>query len=240
MQKIWHNGSTHPAIRKWLSLLLILFLVGCSSGKSDVTDQKEQTTTDEQTKQSQSKLSENTKIITINGNDFLDKDLEFYTLMNKMMVELKRSEDIESLEVEKVADRNAYWDEQLESYDNINVNLQSLIELNAMALLGEEKNYYIPDDIITKEEKILSEQIENRKETKALLEAYGKKKYDDSVREYLRVTMLRDRVANELEEKIKKENEGKTDKEVNYKLNQSYEDLYMDQLSTLDVKIHLK
>ncbi|MTW87600.1 hypothetical protein F3157_18445 [Virgibacillus dakarensis] len=234
------RSATSLIIIKWLALLLILFIVGCSSEKPEVTKQKEQTTKNEHTEQSQSELSEGDKVVTLNKNDFLYEDLGFYQLMNKIMVELKRSEDIKKLEEEKAAERNSYWDEQLDGYDKMNVNLQSLIEINAMALLGEEKNYYIPDDMITKEKKKLTVKIEKNEEAKALVETYGKKKYDDSIGEYIRVTMLRDRVANDLEQKIKRENKDAPDKEVSYKLNQAYEDLYMDQLSTLEVKIHLQ
>src|SRR5690606_6190315 len=84
-------------------------------------------------------IASDSKVVTINGKTFNEDDLEFYTLINKVKIQLQVAESNDE-------DQRMYYEEQLEYYDNINVNLQSLIELYAMSLLAEEKNYFVPDE----------------------------------------------------------------------------------------------
>ena len=50
--------------------------------------------------------------------------------------------------------------------------------------------------------------------------------------------MLRDRVAEDLEKELKKEKPKATEQEINFELHKDFEELYMDQLKSLKIKIH--
>src|SRR5690625_6706677 len=65
------------------------------------------------------------------------------------------------IDIEEGDDTIAYLEEQRTYYDNINVNLQSMIELYAMSLLAEEKNYFVPEDKLQTAIKKYNEKVSN-------------------------------------------------------------------------------
>src|SRR5699024_1820594 len=137
-------------------------------------------------------------------------------------------------------DKMVYWDEQLAQYDNINIGLQSMIEIIAMSLLAEEKNYFVPDEKLTTKVEEFEQQIEGNKAVEQLIQDYGEKDYQHHLREYIRQSTLRDRVAHELGDEIAEENPDATDIERNFLLNEKFEELFIDQLASLEVEIQLK
>ncbi len=56
--------------------------------------------------------------------------------------------------------------------------------------------------------------------------------------EYMRQSLLRDRVVEDLEKELKKEKPKATEPEINFELHKDFEELYMDQLKSLKIKIH--
>src|SRR5690625_2713831 len=106
--------------RKIISLLLVVgFLAGCQDNANT-----------ENTEKTAEKPANNdiTKVVTIDDQTLEKEDLDFHMLLNKIRYILKAEQE------EAPSD----FDEQLAYYDNINVNLQSMIELHAMTLLAEE------------------------------------------------------------------------------------------------------
>src|SRR5690625_6998467 len=86
-------------------------------------------------------------------------------------------------------DTIAYLEEQRTYYDNINVNLQSMIELYAMSLLAEEKNYFVPEDKLQTAIKKYNEKVSNVAEATKLIEEYGQEKYNRNIEEYIQQTI---------------------------------------------------
>lgn len=178
-------------------------------------------------------IASDSKVVTINGKTFNEDDLEFYTLINKVKIQLQVAESNDE-------DQRTYYEEQLEYYDNINVNLQSLIELYAMSLLAEEKNYFVPDEKLQDAVKKFNEQVENNEASISLIESYGREKYNRNIQEYVRQTILRDRIAKELEEEVLEEKPDAEEAEISYFLEDKFEQLYAAQIATLDMEIHLQ
>lgn len=178
-------------------------------------------------------IASDSKVVTINGKTFNEDDLEFYTLINKVKIQLQVAESNDE-------DQRMYYEEQLEYYDNINVNLQSLIELYAMSLLAEEKNYFVPDEKLQDAVKKFNEQVENNEVSVSLIESYGREKYNRNIQEYVRQTILRDRIAKELEEEVLEEKPDAEEAEISYFLEDKFEELYAAQIATLDMEIHLQ
>lgn len=178
-------------------------------------------------------IASDSKVVTINGKTFNEDDLEFYTLINKVKIQLQVAESNDE-------DQRTYYEEQLEYYDNINVNLQSLIELYAMSLLAEEKNYFVPDEKLQDAVKKFNEQVENNEASISLIESYGREKYNRNIQEYVRQTILRDRIAKELEEEVLEEKPDAEEAEISYFLEDKFEELYAAQIATLDMEIHLQ
>ncbi|MFS0576079.1 hypothetical protein AB1K83_10605 [Sporosarcina sp. 179-K 3D1 HS] len=179
-------------------------------------------------------------IVTIEGQSFDEEDLKFYTTMKQVEIEWGHLQAIKGLQGEELAERNAYWDEHKRQYANKNVQLQNLIEIHAMSLLAEEKNYFVPDEKLDREVEELTKAIQANEETWEIVQEYGEEDYRLDIREYLRKRLLRDRVYRELEKQVREELPDATDQEVNYATNSRYEDLYVEQVASLERKIYVK
>lgn len=228
--------------RRWLTLpclLLVVFLIASCASDADsneaVDKEVENQAADESNQEEGSE-----SIVTIDGEDMTRDDLAFYTLMDKIKIELNRAEDEEDLAGEELADKNAYWDEQLAQYENVNIGLQSMIEIKSMSLLAAEKNYFVPDEKLEVKVEDFEKQTEGNEAVAQLIQEYGEKDYHYHLREYVRESTLRDRVAEDLSEDIAEENPDASEIERNFLLNDEFEDLFMDQLASLEVEIHLE
>lgn len=220
-------------IRKVLvSVIIVMLLSSCSSGEPKDESTNEQSG-------SVKELKSSDEMVTINEKVFTKDDLDFYTLMSKVDVELKRHLDKETFTGEKLKDRMEYWDEQLKLYENVNVNLQKLIEIHSMALLAEEKGYYIAEKDLEKKMKDFENRIGEVEEASQFIKEYGQEKYNGYLKEYVRKSMLQEKVIDDLLTDIKKEHAETPEDEINYLLEQKYEDLYIDQVKSLDIKMNM-
>lgn len=222
-----------------LRLIYLLLLVGLLSACSaSLTNNPEKNASPETEGKTLPASSES--VVTIDGETMTRDDLAFYTVMEKIMIELNRAEDEANLTGEDLIDKNTYWDEQLTQFDNVNVGLQSMIEMKAMSLLAEEKNFFVPDEKLTSKVEKFEQQIKENQAAEQLIQEYGEENYQSQLREYIRQSTLRDRVAKELAEDIANEHPDSSESEKNFLLDETFEDLFMDQLASLEVEVQLK
>lgn len=222
-------------IRQLSLLLLVGLLSACSANLTSDSAKNDSPETEERTPPANSE-----SVVSIDGETMTRDDLAFYTIMEKIMIELNRAEDEANLTGEDLDDKNAYWDEQLRQLDNVNVGLQSMIEIKAMSLLAEEKNYFVPDEKLTGKVETFEQQIKENQAAEQLIQEYGEENYQSQLREYIRQSTLRDRVATELAEDIAEEHPDSPESERNFLLDETFEDLFMDQLASLEVEVQLK
>src|SRR5699024_5556159 len=163
-------------------------------------------------------------VVTIQDKGFDQADLAFYTLMNQLNIILQ-------MEVTENEKDLAYLEEQMVYFENINVNLQKMIELYAMSLLGEEKNYFVPDEKLLSAVQTFNEKINKSERAVETVKSFGEENYNRNIEEYIRQTMLRDRIAGELEKQLKEENKDAGEREINYLLEKEFEELYSSQLA---------
>jgi|SRR5690625_4251183 len=213
----------------FLFLLIISLLIGCTSNAATDNEQNEVEQEQNEVEQQENDL----RVVTIQEKTFDKEDLAFYTVMNQIKLILQ-------IDIAEGDDTIAYLEEQRTYYDNINVNLQSMIELYAMSLLAEEKNYFVPEDKLQTAIKKYNEKVSNVAEATKLIEEYGQEKYNRNIEEYIQQTILRDRIAKELEEELLEENPDAGKEEINYLLEDKFEDLLMAQIASLDMDIHLQ
>jgi len=77
------------------------------------------------------------------------------------------------------------------------------------------------------------------KEATSLIEEFGEDTYKQKIDEYIRQVLLRDRIAQDLEQEVIDENPDASEEEINYLTENKYDDLYMAQMETLEVEVHV-
>ena len=178
--------------------------------------------------------------ILIEGTNYDEADIEYFTLIEELKIEMGRDEEEQQLSNEKMAERNNFWDEQIQLYENKNVQIQNLIEIVSMALLAEEKNYFIPEEKLQNELETWNERVAGVEKAEALIEDTDEGMYKRKLQEYIRLSLLHDRVVEDLEEELQEENPEWEQQEMNYALGQMYDDLYMDQINSIQIEINLE
>src|SRR5699024_5258531 len=113
---------------KWMTpfiMILMRLLTSCSNDVSEDATTNDDANDEPKTEANSSsedneETSDDDSVVTIDGDDMTYDDLEFYTLMDKIKIELNRAEDKKSLSGDELNDKNAYWDEQIAQYENVN------------------------------------------------------------------------------------------------------------------------
>lgn len=77
------------------------------------------------------------------------------------------------------------------------------------------------------------------KEATSLIEEFGEDTYKQKIDEYIRQVLLRDRITQDLEQEVIDENPDASEEEINYLTENKYDDLYMAQMETLEVEVHV-
>lgn len=228
-------------LKKWiiitLSIVFISTMTACSSDDPSGSQTDEQINSGEQTGE---QTESDGDVITIQDKTFTYDDIAFHQLMNKVKIALQLEKDLETLHGEEADDRTQFWNEQMAYYDHFNANLQSLIEIYSMALLAEEKNYFVPEEKLENFVNEFADKVAGNEKAEQLISDFGESEYKYHLREYIRQMTLRDRVAAELEKEIKEENPDLSEHEINYLLSQKYEDLHADQVASLELEIHVQ
>lgn len=216
--RVWHS----------ISIIILLLLAGCSDDKQDAADEPLP-----KTEQS----AESEKVIEMEGTTFNKKEMEFYALMQKIFIERNRSEDLKKNSEDET---NAYWDSQAAQYENVNVQLQSLIEVHAMALLAKEKNFFVPPEETNEAVEDIRKQMSINPEIQKLVENFGKEDFDIEISSYMEEYLLKQRVMAEIEKDVRSTRPGVSEQEISYESNAMYDELYEDQVKSMDLKFHIK
>lgn len=181
---------------------------------------------------------QNDSVLTINGITIKKEQFDFYVLMNKVTIELQRHANVQVEIAKKTNANRAYWEEQLQQVENENVQLQSVIEWVAMALLAEEKGYVITKEELQQQLDKYRRQLKNVPHANAMVTSFGETLFEKYIAEYVRIQLLRDDVIADLREQLEQESEFHSDRELNYLLQERYEDLFVDQVKSLQIEIH--
>lgn len=179
-------------------------------------------------------------IVSIEGHQFFENDMDFYTFMQKLKNEVNRINDAEGLIGKELEDNDQFWEAQNKQYDNINVQLQKMIDMHAMSLLAKEKNYFIPVEKLEAEVKRFNAVIADLPTVQEMIQQYGEKNYKSNIRLYLEESMLRDRIIGDIEKEVGEKNPDASNQEINFLVKEFYEELYQDHLSQLELHINVK
>lgn len=178
-------------------------------------------------------------VIQMNGTTFNKREMEFYTLMQKIFIERNRAEDLQETPQDE-KEINDYWNQQQAQYDNVNVQLQTLIEMHSMAVLAEEKNYFVPPELVEEKVAKVKQLFEDHEAIHDLVEQYGRDDFGIEIFPYMKEYLLKQRILEELEKDIRSRQPDATETEITYETDKMYEDLYEDQVSGMELEIYLK
>lgn len=219
-----------------LILIVCSFLAGCQiNAASNPSEEKKSDTGNEDV--SMEKLTNEDKVVTINGMVYTYADLKFFELMSKVEIELNRLQDQQSLTGKELEDKLKYWDEQIKYHDNYNVNLSKMIELNSMYLLAEEKGLKVDEQVLQKKIDDFTQKVDQAELAKKQIEASSSDEYNTQLNTYFKQRVLTEEIYNILKEDVKKENPDAAKQEISYLTDKKYEELYMSQMESLNLTI---
>lgn len=219
-----------------LILIVCSLLTGCKiNTSSNPSEEKKSDNRNENV--SMERLTNDDKVVTINGMVHTYADLKFFELMSKVEIELNRLQDQQSLTGKELEDKFKYWDEQIKYHDNYNVNLSKMIELNSMYLLAEEKGLKVDEQVLQKKIHDFTQKVDQAELAKKLIEASSSDQYNTQLNTYFKQRVLTEEIYNILKEDVKKENPDAADQEISYLTDKKYEELYMSQMESLNLTI---
>ncbi|WP_142385086.1 hypothetical protein [Cytobacillus massiliigabonensis] len=226
--------------KRLFTILLIInvcsFLAGCQiNTSSNPSEEKKSETENEDV--SLEKLTNEDKVVTINGIAHTYADLKFFELMSKVEIELNRLQDQQSLTGKKLEDKLKYWDEQIKYHDNYNVNLSKMIEQYSMSLLAEEKDLKVDEQNLQKKIDDFTQKVDQAELAKKLIESISSDEYNTQLNTYFQQRILTEEIYNILKEDVKKENPDAAEQEISYLTDKKYEELYMSQIESLNLTI---
>lgn len=219
-----------------LILIVCSFLAGCQiNAASNPSEEKKSDTGNEDV--SMEKLTNEDKVVTINGMVYTYADLKFFELMSKVEIELNRLQYQQSLTGKELEDKLKYWDEQIKYHDNYNVNLSKMIEQNSMYLLAEEKGLKVDEQVLQKKIDDFTQKVDQAELAKKQIEASSSDEYNTQLNTYFKQRVLTEEIYNILKEDVKKENPDAAKQEISYLTDKKYEELYMSQMESLNLTI---
>ncbi|OLO28638.1 hypothetical protein BTR23_17120 [Alkalihalophilus pseudofirmus] len=191
-------------------------------------------------KNSQPEPKKDGVISTINGDEIVEEDLEFYHFINVLQIALYRENDKERYEGTELEEVLAFWEAQEKEAGNVNTLLTQIIRLRAVALLAIEKGYTATQDEIDHElDKVRDEFLHDPVAT-SLIEQYGEDRFWDKQQSQYELIVLSQKVQQDMIDKVKEEQPEVVEAEVNYLAHQEYEELLISQVESLDIKIYLQ
>jgi hypothetical protein len=237
------NGMKRNLILLLGLLLIGLILNGCEEKQNNpVQDSKQavetKATVEESKQGEEAGFTSDDKVVTINGKVLTYEDLQFYQLMNKVDIELNREQDQQNLKGTELADKLAYWDEQLKYHDNFNVNLSKMIEQHAMYLLAREKGLDVEGSEAAKTIKEFTDRVEQNEPASQLVAAYPDDAFKNRLNSYFTEKILTQQIYETLKTDVVKEKPNASEKEVAYDTSKNYDGLYQSQIASLEIKIN--
>jgi len=227
------------ASKKGLTLLLLLMissmLISCQGNNDKTAGDNKETETKNVNKEN---LTADDKVATINGMDHTYADLKYSELMSKVEIELNRLQDEKTLEGDKLKDKLAYWDEQINYHDNYNVNLSKMIELYSMYLLAQEKGLRVDKQQLQETIEDFNQRVEQCGPAQKLIAESPAGEYENRLETYFTQRLLSEEIFNILKEDMKKEKPDASEQEIAYLANQKYEELYQSQIESVEIQIH--
>jgi hypothetical protein len=227
---------------KWIILAMLvigLLLSGCQ--QDEKLPPKENKTAAEHEDANQTAdngFTADDKVVTIDGKVLTYEDLQFYQLMSKVEIELNRQEGERTLQGDKLTDKLAYWDEQLEYHDNFNVNLSKMIEQHTMYLLAKEKGLNAEGTAVEETIKEFTARVEQNEAAAKLVAGFPEDAYKNRLNTFFTEKLLNQQIYGILQADVQKEKPNASEKEIAYDTSKNYEQLYQSQISSLDIKIN--
>jgi hypothetical protein len=176
-------------------------------------------------------------VALINGEWIKKEDLQFYQLINKLQLAINRENARKTYSGQQLEEEMAYLDSQEKSAKDKNQLLTQIIRIRAMALLAEQKGHKANEDAIKNAINKDHTQYLQYDSTKKLIGEFGEAKFQTLEEKEYRYTILSNQVLSDLVEQAKKANPNVGTQEITYQAQQSFEDLLVSQINSLNIEI---
>ncbi|MFV8827726.1 FixH family protein [Alkalihalobacterium sp. APHAB7] len=179
-------------------------------------------------------------ISTINGEEILGEDLEFYHFINVLQIALYRKNDKERYEGKELEEALKFWEAQEIEAGNVNTLLTQIIRLRAVALLAIEKGHITTQEEVAREIAKAKDELTNEPVAIELIQQYGEDRFWEKQQNQYQLIVLSQKVQQDMIDKVRDEHPTAVDAEINYLAHQEYEELLTSQVESLDIQIYLQ
>ncbi|MCZ0756191.1 FixH family protein [Anoxybacillus sp. J5B_2022] len=166
-------------------------------------------------------------------------DVRFYQALSKIEIAIQKERAQTTYKGAALNEQLAYWDRREQYANRLNQAVSHLVELQAMALLAEEKGHGVTKQEIAKTISALRSQYARYETAQQIIHVYGEKKFWEDYSRYSKLRLLANDVYNDLAGAVKKANPTVSDSEIRYLAQKQYEELLLSQIDSLHVELYL-
>lgn len=184
-------------------------------------------------------VKKETAVAKVGKEKITMNDVRFYQALSKIEIAIQKERAQATYKGAALNEQLAYWDRREQYANRLNQAVSHLVELQAMALLAEEKGHVVTEPEIAKTLSALRNQYKRYKTAQQMIHAYGEKKFWEDYSHYSKLRLLANDVYNDLAGAVKKANPTVSDNEIRYLAQKQYEELLLSQVDSLHIELYL-
>jgi len=166
-------------------------------------------------------------------------DVRFYQTLSKIEIAIQKELAQTTYKGAALNEQLAYWNRREQSAHRLDQAVSHLVELQAMALLAEEKGHVVTKQEIAKTIAALRHQYARYEVAQQMIDTYGEKKFWEDYSHYSKLRLLANDVYNDLAGAVRKANPTINDNEIRYLVQKQYEELLLSQVDSLHIELYL-
>jgi hypothetical protein len=176
-------------------------------------------------------------VASINGTWITQEDFNFYKFLNQVQLAMKQESVKKQYSGENLTEELAYLKSQEKTVGDKNQIMTAIIRLRSMAMLAEEKGH---KPSLTEADALMRNVKAKYNQSPAaakLINEYGADKFWKMEREQYKLLALTKKVEQDLTAQMKKDNPKAGAQELDYLVQEKYEELLVSQVNSLKIVI---
>lgn len=176
-------------------------------------------------------------VASINGKWITKEDFHFYKFLNQLQLAMKQEEVKKKYSGKALDEELSYLKSQEKTAGDKNQILTAIIRLRSMAMLAEEKGHKASAAEADALMSNVRAKYNQSPAAVALINEYGADQFWKMEQEQYKLLALTKKVEQDLTEQVKKENPQAGAQEVDYLMQEKYDELLVSQVNSLKIVI---